>query len=757
METVMLGSEKRRRRPAVSCTLCRRRKIRCNRESPCSNCLRSRSGTCDYENPNLPSSPRRHSGQRLTAESRDSVPIGRSSSTSPFPSHPPSSLATSLTSPSTPTSQYSAEDAELTRLKLRIRELEKQLTNATLRPLAPDYDIETTSSRVSGTFHVHCKRNTSGQLEPIPHSVSLKTRLFGQSHWSVSAVYLVRDTFNTLEPHLRGDSSNAWIGLEKCKSLARSIKAWRSPSWPALPTSNLPPREVADTLVDNYLRTTEAIYRILHVPTFRRDYEALWVSNAEPDLAFLVELKLMLALGAVTYDDHFSLRTSAIRWVYEAQIWVAEPKFKLRLNIQSLQIHLLLLFAQERVGVGGDLTWVSAGALLRRAMYMGLHRDPSFLPRRTAFAAEMRRRLWNTILEVNLQSSLSSGGTPLISLGDFDTAPPGNFDDEQLEVQDPVPKVGFTQVSIAIVLRKTFPQRLAVVKFLNDLASPGTYEETLKLDAELRAAYRALGQSLRALGSLDLYAEPLPSHYEIHVVDFLMHRYLLSLHVPYFGPGQHGKAYTFSRKSVIESSLKLWRTACPSLSLVSVQLISDAVPSASNDLQRLVACSSGFYPTVAIHAAFLIAVELRMQLQEEDSLCPAPLRPDLLSVLDDAKAWCLRVIEAGETNVKGYLLLSLVTAQVEGLVRGFREEQVAEVLIKAVEDVEYTCLPKLEKMAALAQGQRMGGEHELQHATPVDLDEDWGFMTSDTLFDPGDTEPMSWLFNDDLNQVVSLL
>ena len=92
--------------------------------------------------------------------------------------------------------------------------------------------------------------------------------------------------------------------------------------------ADLPPKYVADKPVDCYLRTTETIYRILHVPTLRRDYEALWVSDTEPDTVFLVQLKLVLAIGATTYDEQFSLRASAIQWLYEAQAWFSEPEFR---------------------------------------------------------------------------------------------------------------------------------------------------------------------------------------------------------------------------------------------------------------------------------------------------------------------------------------------------------------------------------------------------------------------------------------------
>lgn len=498
----------------------------------------------------------------------------------------------------------------------------------------------------------------------------------------------------------------------------------RAPPWPSPPTSELPSRTMSDALVQQYLQKTESLYRILHIPTFRRKYEELWVPGKSRDINFLIQLKLVLAIGAVTYDDQFSLRTSAIRWVYEAQIWISGPKYKARLNFQAMQTNLLLLFAQEQVGVSGDLPWISAGALLRKAIYMGLHRDPSHLPQRTLFEAEMHRRIWNTILEVNIQSSLTSGGPVLISVDDFDTSPPRNFDDDQLEVQNPIPSSSeeMTQTSFAIALRRTFPPRLAVVKFLNDLSSHGTYKETLQLDAKLRTAYRELGRTLRACKKST--GSSLSSHYETKAVDFLMHRYFCALHIPYFGPALRGTTYAYSQKAVVESSLKLWRTAWPA----STTHGSDTNFFDDSDFPRLIACSSGFYPSATIHAAAIIGLELRSQLQE-DNICPAPLRPDLLSVLQEAKEWCLKVMEAGETSVMGYLLISLVAADVQGIMDGFGEDKIPELLIKAVEEVGEKCLPILEQMEAI-QDQSTELADELHRTTPADITEDWDFMVS---------------------------
>ncbi|KAM5457734.1 hypothetical protein McanCB49686_002719 [Microsporum canis] len=295
-------------------------------------------------------------------------------------------------------------------------------------------DIYTTSSRIGGTFYIHREPSLSDESTAIPRSITHKARSFGQSHW-INMISLFEDTCEIVEPYLRSETSATFSNIEKCKALAKAIKLQRAPTECSTPSANIPSKTLSDELVDCYLKTTESIYRILHIPSFRREYEALFLPETEPrfNVAFLVQVKLVLAIGAVTYDERFSLRVAAIRWVYEAQAWFSEPKFKSRIDIQSLQSHILLLFAQEMVGIGGDPMWVSAGAIVRKAIYMGLHRDPENTPTTTTFLAEMRRRIWNTILEICLQSSLTSGGPPLFSLDDFDTKSPGNFDDEQLE------------------------------------------------------------------------------------------------------------------------------------------------------------------------------------------------------------------------------------------------------------------------------------------------------------------------------------
>lgn len=527
--------------------------------------------------------------------------------------------------------------------------------------------------------------------------------------------------------------------MDKCKTLGRVIKSQRAPTWPCPPTPDLPPRHLADALVGRYLETIEAMYRVLHVPSFKRDYEAIWAKpGTQPETYFLVQLKLVLALGAVTYDPDFSLRTEATRWIYEAQTYLSEPVFKSRLRIQTVQTRILLLLAMEIVDVSGDSVWISVGSLVRTAITMGLHRDPRHLPEMTPLAAEMRRRLWNTILEMSLQASISKGGPPLLSMTDFDAEAPSNIDDEALAVglsHIPNDSSEPTAMSVPRALRATYPVRLKVTKFLNDLnTTGGTYDETLQLDNEVKEAFKELRRSLHPLRDLP------SARFAAQAAELIMSRYLSALHMPYFAPSLDSPAYAFSRQVVVDILLKIWCVTWPNSSFAvtaasatSKSSTPAAGSSASSEelLSRLITCGSGFFRTAAIQVSFTIPMELYARLQDDEGLGPTRLMRDLVAVTQEIKAWSWRCIEAGESSVKGFLMSSLLVAQTEALQRGptADKEELARFLIGEGQKAAESCVLLLE---SIVEGIKQKGAPVLvdEFGPSPGLTEDWDFTVS---------------------------
>ncbi|KAK1759063.1 hypothetical protein QBC47DRAFT_457411 [Echria macrotheca] len=672
---------RRRRRPAVSCTQCRARKIRCNRENPCNNCLKSRNAVCSYDSNGPPQSvARSRAGEQPAGPATASaIRVGVSHDDTDRDSHATTVTSNSRSELDTPASSQPDESPAF--------------SSDALSPAV----TKTAFTCLSDAFFIHYDQDPAApagtcQAQPVARCVSHKTRLFGQSHWATPSISLLRDLVALLE---KGNHDKVRADVQRCKSIGKLAKMARSPPWPTVPTMELPQKELADQLVDCYLRTIETVYRVVHIPTFRRSYDDLWLPGSKPELGFVMQVKLVLAIGSTMYDDTFSLRTSAIRWVHEAMSWNSAPDgYKSRLTIQGLQNQILLLFAQEIVGVGRDMVWSSSGSLVLTAMHMGLHRDPSRLqPRITLYACEMRRRLWNTVIELALQSSLNAGGTILLSLDDFDTLPPNNFDDAELESPSPTPPsplIVMTQTTIPIVLRRTFAQRLAIVKFLNGLcpsspASDGLYTETLALDTALRSAYRTLAHSLQLC--------PQQPTLSTILVDLLTRRYLLALHVPFLELALSScpqSRLLYSRTEAVDNALRIWNAA----------RFEDTL------FRRFATNGATFIRTTSAQAAFVAAAELRAQiLAERDSLVPPVVRADLLAVVNEAQEWSLKCVEVGETNMKGHLFLSIVRAQIEAARERVDEETMVVRVVRAAEESAARCLPAMERNLEKVQGE----------------------------------------------------
>ena len=619
-----------------------------------------------------------------------------------------------------------ASNDELETMRSTIRQLEDQLQKATQLAATQESKIESSLSGLSGEFH--SLHHVSGPNQPrgASRSVWHKTRLFGQSHW-VNGIVGVRDVFDLVEPYMR-DKSDMIAKVLKTKSLGRLIKASYLPEWPTLPASDLPSRALADELVHNYFRTYESLHRVLHAPTFRQQYEAIWAPNVVRDEVFMVQLKLILAIGTGTHYTGPSLKVSAARWTCEGQTWLSNPKIKPRLReqlgIQYLQTHVLCLFAREVTGIGEDIAWTQTGSLYRLAMHLGLHRDPARLPKCTPYHAEMRRRLWNTIIEVNLRASINSGGSPLMTLDDFDTEPPGNFDDEELRQEEPRPKPEgeFTMMTVALALRHTFPLRLKITRFLNDIRSINAYEETLRLDAEYRIVYKELKQHLHECSS---NPDNRPTDFQLHALQLIMSRYILALHIPGFSAALTDKTYAYSRTIAVETAYKLWSATVPTI----------LITNARDDLAQLIATAAGFYRLVAAQASLILALDIRAQQQALESLGPSPLRRDFAHLLEEIKSWQLRTIEAGEPSCRGYVFICIVAAHIEGLAQGLSEAELGPFIVKAGEESMDRCVPILERTLAEMAPEGGGVDTDvLAFVTPGGL-MDWDFLTSDAWFD----------------------
>jgi hypothetical protein len=172
------GSAKKRRRPPRACTQCRRRKMRCDQNEPCSNCARSHGFECIYpaqKRPIVTGSIPEGSGtqQTVTLAPRSTHQLNSGTLTAPSTSSSLRVLAQSPLSQPRPfqmtshTPSVPVHSSQITTLLDRVGELERKISsNTTPKDISQD---------VLGN-------SSSFTAKPRPESIG-ERRFASQSSW----------------------------------------------------------------------------------------------------------------------------------------------------------------------------------------------------------------------------------------------------------------------------------------------------------------------------------------------------------------------------------------------------------------------------------------------------------------------------------------------------------------------------------------------------------------------------------------------
>lgn len=501
--------------------------------------------------------------------------------------------------------------------------------------------------------------------------------------------------------------------LKEIRSLRRSIKTRQAPRLvdpvPDL-LNDLPPRKICDELIQHYLRTLGLIYRVLHIPSFYEDYERFWKEPQSASTGFLMKLLLILAIGCIFYckpGPSNELGIPVRRWVYAAQWWLSGPTEKEAGDLEGLQVHCLLLLCRQGYAVDKDTNWISAGSLLRFAVNQGLHRDPKIFPALSVYDAEMRRRIWATVLEINLQLSVDASMPPLFSLDEFDTAPPSNLDDEDFDRTTNVlppsqPNDWFTNSSLQILLFRSFQTRLHIAQMINKPTPEQSYEYALRLGSEVTATCKEMVVIFHGYFSRTSSSRFRPTPFHHRLVDGLHRRFLLILYRPFAIKAITDPRFYLSRKLSLDSALCIASYA----EIPETSPGSDHIP--YRDFQRLCLSGAGLFKGhLSLDVIIVIGLEIITQLEEnvaqQASATLPPLvdpiaeasRAPLVKALERILEQLYQSLEAGIPSMKRYGLLSVILAEVTAVPRGEQAEWTH--IRKALLDCMKTCQTLLQR------------------------------------------------------------
>ncbi len=280
----------------------------------------------------------------------------------------------------------------------------------------------------------------------------------------------------------------------------------------SLPTNDkalinlLPQKKIADQLVQLYVDNLETTYRILHLPSFWEEYSKFWGAPQEGRPVFAALLLLILATTYCVKERDSSMfrgdssvgRETAIMWIRTCDSWLQSQSQK-HTNMAVFQIHCLSFIAKQMNSIKRKRTWTSAGNLLRLAISHGLHRDAHIINLRHAtpsskkvsdFDQEMRRRMWSTISELELQAAFDRGMPATLRDLIEDCGPPLNIDDKDFDpsaeqLPGPKPISQYTRSSFQHLSHPSWSMRVELVSVINGPQPQMAYEDVLLYDKKI--------------------------------------------------------------------------------------------------------------------------------------------------------------------------------------------------------------------------------------------------------------------------------
>ncbi|WYZ36873.1 hypothetical protein EsH8_II_000379 [Colletotrichum jinshuiense] len=253
-----------------------------------------------------------------------------------------------------------------------------------------------------------------------------------------------------------------------------------------------------------YLERVNPMTKIIHVPSLEPlVFEAATDSfNVSPDLeALLCSINVVAIMALSELESRQILNVEKSKAMKSSLValkkTLGKVDFLRRYNItilQSLVLYLVSLQGQ----FDRHAAWILTGTLVRIAQRMGLHRDGELLGLQP-FEIEMRRRIWWQIIMLETKYAVLAGFCDTLLPLNWDTKLPSNVNDVDLlpgSLEPVKPRVGATEMAFCLMIyeaRQFFcenpvPEFETVILGGENITS----ESTLKFHGQSLEKYRLL-------------------------------------------------------------------------------------------------------------------------------------------------------------------------------------------------------------------------------------------------------------------------
>lgn len=227
-------------------------------------------------------------------------------------------------------------------------------------------------------------------------------------------------------------------------------------------------------------------------------------------------------------------------------------------TIETLTLHFVV---DQNVNVDTYIgNWILIGVVIRIAMRMGLHRDPSHWPNIRPLQAELRRRIWITLYQMDFFTSTQVGLPRIIKDSQCDALPPAHLFDHDIgfEHDELPPERPLTDPTplLYTIQRNTIIKVAAEIYDATEAAPPSS-ATIAALGAKLERAVDAIPAWLKYRSLETSIADNPVTILHRMFLDILIHKAVYLLHRRSFVKGSVGEESTKSNELCIKAALAI--------------------------------------------------------------------------------------------------------------------------------------------------------------------------------------------------------
>ncbi|KAF2760777.1 hypothetical protein EJ05DRAFT_242344 [Pseudovirgaria hyperparasitica] len=211
-------------------------------------------------------------------------------------------------------------------------------------------------------------------------------------------------------------------------------------------------------LLDIFQENVNSISGLIHCPTVAkmlRDSQKTGLSPSDESLAFSIYYAVVVSMEEEDVLSNFGVPKIDLSLKYRMGLENALAKADF-LNAPDLTLvqALTIFISLARRHDSPRFVWMMTGIVIRMAQAIGLQRDGSRFEHMTPFEVEMRRRVWWVLYTMDIRSSEDQGMEYTIVNGSFDTKFPLNINDTDISPDtktSPKARDGLTDMTYPLV------------------------------------------------------------------------------------------------------------------------------------------------------------------------------------------------------------------------------------------------------------------------------------------------------------------